>query len=104
MRLPETLFSVRFTLVLYRFISHEELRVVMTTLGEKLTDEEVENMMREADIDGDGKINYQEFYKVSFAEDVYIRSYWDSCLRKWYTIAFYKTGMQSIVYCPSDHT
>ena len=30
----------------------------MTNLGEKLTDEEVDEMVREADIDGDGQINY----------------------------------------------
>ena len=40
------------------FISAPELRNVMTTLGEKLTDEEVEEMIREADIDGDGQVNY----------------------------------------------
>jgi calmodulin len=43
------------------FISAAELRHVMTNLGEKLTDEEVDEMMREADIDGDGQINYKEF-------------------------------------------
>ena len=31
----------------------------MTTLGEKLTNEEVEEMIKEADIDGDGTINYE---------------------------------------------
>lgn len=41
------------------FISAAELRNVMVNLGEKLTDEEVENMIREADVDGDGQINYQ---------------------------------------------
>ena len=39
-------------------ISASELRHVMTNLGEKLTDEEVDEMMKEADIDGDGEINY----------------------------------------------
>ncbi|EEC16524.1 calmodulin, putative [Ixodes scapularis] len=43
------------------FITAAELRHVMTTLGEKLTDEEVDEMIREADVDGDGQINYEEF-------------------------------------------
>lgn len=39
-------------------ISSTELRRVMTNLGEKLTDEEVDDMIKEADIDGDGMVNY----------------------------------------------
>jgi calmodulin len=38
------------------FISGEELRSVMLNLGEKLTMEEIDEMIREADIDGDGKV------------------------------------------------
>ncbi|CAF4809578.1 unnamed protein product, partial [Rotaria magnacalcarata] len=34
------------------YISVDELRNVMTSLGEKLTDEEVNQMIREADTDG----------------------------------------------------
>ncbi|XP_037050204.1 calmodulin-A-like [Bradysia coprophila] len=43
------------------FITAVELRHVMTSLGEKLTDEEVDEMIRSVDVDGDGQINYEEF-------------------------------------------
>ncbi|BFF88805.1 calmodulin-related protein 97A-like [Drosophila madeirensis] len=43
------------------FISPAELRFVMINLGEKVTDEEIDEMIREADFDGDGLINYEEF-------------------------------------------
>ncbi|KAK8942657.1 hypothetical protein KSP39_PZI009012 [Platanthera zijinensis] len=43
------------------FISAKELKTVMISLGEKLTDEEAEQMIKEADLDGDGKVNYHDF-------------------------------------------
>ena len=44
-------------------ISVTELRHIMTTLGEQLTEEEIDDMLKEADNDGDGYINYEEFIK-----------------------------------------
>ena len=42
-------------------ITGEELRLTMNNLGEPITEEEVRDMIAEADIDGDGKINFAEF-------------------------------------------
>jgi calmodulin len=39
------------------YISASELRHVMATVGESLTDEEVDEMIREADLDGDGRLD-----------------------------------------------
>lgn len=46
------------------FISTAELRHVMTSIGEKLTEDEVNRMIKEADADGDGQINYNEFVGI----------------------------------------
>jgi len=43
------------------FISSVELTKVMSDLGERLSEEEVNEMMRWADKDGDGKVGFQEF-------------------------------------------
>ena len=40
-------------------ISAHELRQIMMNLGEKVTDEELDEMMREADLNGDGQIDYE---------------------------------------------
>jgi calmodulin len=50
------------------FISAVELKHVMTNLGEKLSDEEIDDMVKEADFDGDGQINYKEFVHMVMAK------------------------------------
>jgi len=46
------------------YISAQELRHVMTNLGEKLSEEEVDMMLKEAHIGDDGMIAYRDFTKV----------------------------------------
>lgn len=36
----------------------------MINLGEKLTEEEVQQMISEADLDGDGQVDFEEFVKL----------------------------------------
>lgn len=45
------------------YITADELRDFLTRLGEPLTDEEVDDLLRQADLDGDGQISYEEFVK-----------------------------------------
>lgn len=40
------------------FISPRELQSVMCNLGEKLSEEEIKDMIQEADLDRDGQVNY----------------------------------------------
>ncbi|KAJ3785020.1 calmodulin-like protein [Lentinula aff. detonsa] len=49
-------------------ISAKELKAVMESLGEKLSDQEVDAMIVEADEDGDGSINYQEFVAMMLSK------------------------------------
>ncbi|KAL1927128.1 hypothetical protein VTP01DRAFT_5091 [Rhizomucor pusillus] len=43
------------------YISAAELRYVLTNLAEKLTDEEVDELLKEVQIGQDGRINYVDF-------------------------------------------
>lgn len=49
-------------------ISAHELRFVMSTSGEQLTDEDIEEMIREADENGDGYIDYEEFVRMMMSQ------------------------------------
>jgi len=51
------------------FITVAELTRIMTSLGERMTQKELNEMIREADSDGDGLINYEEFCVVLCAAD-----------------------------------
>ena len=46
-------------------ITFRNLKRVAKELGENMTDEELQEMIDEADRDGDGEINEDEFLKVS---------------------------------------
>jgi Ca2+-binding EF-hand superfamily protein len=37
---------------------------VIELIGEDMSDSEIEELIREADLDGDGSIDYQEFVKM----------------------------------------
>ena len=45
-------------------ISKENLFHIIRTFGETLTDEEIQEIITEADVDGDGYINYEEFVRM----------------------------------------
>ena len=51
------------------FIDKEELKKVMSNLGEDLTEADLKKMMSNADGDGDGQVDYAEFVKMMRAED-----------------------------------
>jgi calmodulin len=50
------------------YITVQELRNVMLTLGEYLTSDEVDELVKEADLDNDGQINYEEFIKLMMSK------------------------------------
>lgn len=47
------------------YVGAAEIRFVMDALGENCTDQEIDEMIRLIDIDGDGQVNFKEFYKMA---------------------------------------
>ena len=64
------------------FLSSSELQYAMTSLGERLSSEELHGLMSEADLDGDGQLNYEEFINVMLSR----------YFRDWSTTSFVSTG------------
>nr|XP_009688730.1 PREDICTED: centrin-1-like [Struthio camelus australis] len=50
-------------------ISFEKLKLVAVEVGEDITDEELQEMIDEADLDGDGQVNKQEFLRILMLTD-----------------------------------
>ncbi|XP_047926705.1 uncharacterized protein [Anser cygnoides] len=51
-------------------ISFEKLKLVATEVGEDITDEELQEMIDEADADGDGEVDQQEFLRILTLTDL----------------------------------
>ena len=51
-----------------------------TVSGDKLTEEEVEEMINEADKDGDGVLNYEEFVKMLTTEWLTSKTQIETCI------------------------
>ena len=49
------------------YVSSSELKFVMSRLGVNFTDDELNEMVLEADIDGDGQVCFEEFYNMMTA-------------------------------------
>lgn len=47
------------------FISRSELKSAMRKMGEKMSDRDIDVMIKEADLDKDGRVNYQEFVRIA---------------------------------------
>ena len=46
------------------YIEVKELKTMTTTLGQQLTEEEFQDFWNEADLNNDGKLDYEEFIKM----------------------------------------
>ena len=52
------------------YVGAAEIRFVMDALGERCTDQEIDEMIRLIDIDGDGQVNFKEFYKMASGQSL----------------------------------
>ena len=55
---------IAFDLDKNNFIGAAEIRHILINIGEQVTDEEVDEMIRMVDRDGDGQVSFDEFYEM----------------------------------------
>lgn len=60
------------------YITFRTLKKVCQELGEQLNDEEIQEMIDEADRDADGKVNFEEFFRVMKKRSENPLDDWDS--------------------------
>jgi Ca2+-binding EF-hand superfamily protein len=53
-----------------KFIDSEEIRLMMEAIGEIVSDDEIEEMVRMLDYSGKGKVTFEEFYKMSTGQSM----------------------------------
>ena len=46
------------------YIDMKELRMVITRIGQPLTEEDADELLQDADLDGNGKLDYNEFARM----------------------------------------
>ncbi|KAI8498750.1 PREDICTED: calmodulin-like [Branchiostoma belcheri] len=46
------------------YIDPQELKAAMASMGQRMTDAEIDEMIQAADKDGDGRVNYEEFINI----------------------------------------
>ncbi len=52
------------------YIGVAEIRFVLDALGEDVTEEEIDEMVRMLDVDGDGQVNFKEFHKMASGQSL----------------------------------
>lgn len=94
--------TVKYMYVTTRYcdVHAAELRHVMINLGERLSEEEVVEMLEEADVAGDGHINYEGQFLAPYNENVgFAAPLYDTVLIMvcwWLVVEFVKVMMQSL--------